>query len=201
MKITITGSNSGVGLALTEIFSKTHDVTALTRNDLDLSNVNNVLNFEPEYADIFIHCAAHDMGGKVEFLKHDEKYIFSILTVNLVAPVLLTRKVLDKNTNCKIVFITSTNILNYWPNDLAYSLSKSSLHEFNRMLKIEYEHVDTLEVILGLTKTNFNNNRHKPNHKLQDDLYANKHLDAHSVATKIVAAISDNNIKTLEIKA
>ncbi len=67
MKITITGSNSGLGLALNQALSG-HQLTRLSRQELDLANINNVLEYELDYCDILINCAATDKGGKITFV-------------------------------------------------------------------------------------------------------------------------------------
>ena len=67
------------------------------------------------------------------------------------------------------------------------------------MLQIEYPDVCVLEVQLGLTKTNFNNNRYKNYENRYHDIYNNKHLQADFVAEKICSVLFDNSIKFIEI--
>jgi len=108
--------------------------------------------------------------------------------------------VLAFNRLCKIVNITSTNNKRYWPNDLAYSLSKKCLAEFGKMLTVEFTDLNYLEVRLGLTKTNFNNNRYKNNQNKFQDIYAtSNYLLPENVARKIVDVLFDNTIKFIEV--
>lgn len=199
MKIAITGSSSGIGFELKKILSQDHDLISIERKDLDLDNTDNVLNFSIPFCDILINCAGHDLGGKVAFLNHNSNYIVSILNTNLISPILLTQKALQNNPNCKIVFINSTNIIRYWGNDLIYTLSKESLNRFSHLLRVDHPDVRQLEIILGLTKTNFNINRHRVNHKTIDDLYKNYHLLASDVAAQIVNVLFDDKIRQIEV--
>jgi short-subunit dehydrogenase len=122
------------------------------------------------------------------------------MSVNLLAPLCLTQQALSKNPNCKIVNITSTNNNRYWPNNLAYSLSKTALEEFGSMLRVEYPDIDLLEVRLGLTKTNFNQNRYHTAPTRFVDIYEkHPYLTPEEVAIRIVAVLFDPVVKFIEI--
>ena len=199
MKILLTGCSSGVGRALHYLLKDEHDVHCLTRTDLDLSNVDSVINYQVSVYDMVIHCAGTGTGGKLPFVNHRIDAVKDILTTNLLAPVLLTNKLLRQNLNCKVVCITSTNNKHYYANDLAYSLSKSSLNQFLKMLTIDYPQLNYLEIQLGLTKTEFNNNRYKNQVDRFVDIYQNPHLDVNYVAREIKQVLFNNNIKFIEI--
>lgn len=200
MKILLTGSSSGVGHSLQVILSQNHLVSAPTRQQLDLSSSTAAVDYVDQSYDMLINCAGTGVGGKINFVNHDSDLVKEILTVNFLNTVLLTQRVLQINQQCKIVNITSTNNNRYWPNDLAYSLSKKCLAEFGAMLRVEFPTVNYLEVRLGLTKTNFNNNRYKNHqHRFQDIYEANRYLLPDDVANKIVNVIFDDSIKFIEI--
>ena len=199
MNIAVTGSSSGVGKELCCLLSPTHNVIELNRQMLELSDLNQVINFELQNCDMLINCAGTGVGGKIEFCKHNSTEIKKILSVNLIAPVLLTHQALSKNPECKIVNITSTNNKRYWPDDLAYSLSKISLHNFSEMICVEYPDAKILEIQLGLTKTNFNQNRYKNHENRYQDIYNSKHLQADFVAEKIYSVLFNDSIKFIEI--
>lgn len=197
----VTGAASGVGHSLyKELLFLNDNVKGLTRNLLDLSNIPKVEEFDLPNCDLLINCAGTDIGGKIDFVHHRDNNITEILNTNLVAPVLLSHKALKNNPLCKIVNITSTNNNRYWPNNLAYSLSKKGLESFGSMLQVEYPEVNFLEVRLGLTITNFNANRYKQDPGRFADIYSsNKHLTPDEVAKCIMAVLFDPSIKFIEI--
>lgn len=201
MKILLTGSASGVGQQLNQLLTNAgHNVVALTRTQLNLAAINDVTAFTAGPVDMLINCAGTDIGGKIDFCNHQISDIVDILNTNLVAPVILCHTVLKANSVCKIVNITSTNNNRYWPNDLAYSLSKKSLEELGRMLCVEYPALSYLEVRLGLTRTNFNQSRYKNDPERFVDLYeSNRYQTATEAAERIVNVLFDSNIKFIEI--
>jgi len=199
MKIAITGTTSGVGKELSDQLSKDHNIIAITRDDLELSALNAVNNYSMSTVDMLINCAGTDQGGKIEFAKQDSASIINTLTTNLLAPILLSHKALELNSACKIVNITSTNNKQYWPNNLAYSLSKKALSEFGRMLQVDHPSVKYLEIQLGLTKTNFNQNRYVGHENRFDDVYRNAHLTPKDVVKRILSVLFDNTVKFIEI--
>ena len=200
MKILLTGASSGVGKELFSILSSQHTVDAPLRSQLDLSNIDQITGWVNQSYDVLIHCAGTGIGGKIDFLNHESHYVKEILQTNFLSVVLLSQQVLKINPECKIIIITSTNNNRYWPNDLAYSLSKKSLEIFGQMLLVECPHTNYLEVRLGLTKTDFNNNRYKENQERFSDIYStNDYLESNTVAQKIVDIIFDNRIKFIEI--
>jgi len=199
MKILLTGSSSGVGQALYQQLCVNHDVTAPTRQQLDLLSSSQIINFVNQGYDVLINCAGTGVGGKIDFVNHKTNDVKDILQTNLIAPVLLSQAVLKHNSQAKIVNITSTNNLRYWPNDLAYSLSKKAVEEFGKMLMIEYPTIDYLEIRLGLTKTNFNQNRFKNEPDRYTELYQDNYLTSDSVADKICKVLFDDTVKFIEI--
>jgi short-subunit dehydrogenase len=200
MKILLTGSSSGVGKELKNILSTSHELDCPERSELDLNDPTAVMGYITQSYDMLINCAGTGVGGKIDFVNHDCSQVQEILQVNLVSAVILTHQVLKFNPKCKIVNITSTNNNRYWPNDLAYSLSKKSLEIFGSMLLVEYPGVPYLEIRLGLTKTSFNNNRYKHSYDRFHDIYSSaQHLMPETVAKTIVDNIFNNNVKYIEV--
>jgi short-subunit dehydrogenase len=198
MKILLTGASSGVGKCLAQKLCN-HELTDLNRAELDLGCVEQVLAYTPGCVDLLINCAGTGIGGKIDFVNHRDHMVAQILTVNLLAPVLLTQKVLRGNPQCRIVNITSTNNKRYYANDLAYSLSKLALGNFGNMLSVDYPDINLLEVRLGLTKTNFNTARYANDPDRFHDIYVNHHLTADQAAEKIHSVLFDSTVKFIEI--
>ena len=199
MRIAITGTSSGIGRELSNQLRKDHNVVCVTRNELELSNIDAVTNYNMSTVDMLINCAGTDCGGKIAFAEQDTISIVNILTTNLLSPIVLAQKALKLNPVCKIVNITSTNNKQYWPNNLAYSLSKKALSEFGRMLQVDHSAVNYLEIQLGLTKTNFNQNRYVGHEDRFDDVYRNAHLTPDSAVKRILPVLFDNTVKFIEI--
>lgn len=198
MNILVTGTSSGIGLELSSRLSS-HDVLKLTRSELDLANVNAVSMYNINHIDMLINCAATGIGGKTDLINHEDVDIITILNTNLISPILLSKKALATNSKCKIVNITSTNNIRYYPNDLIYSLSKKSFSDFGDMLRVEYQDVNLLEVRLGLTKTNFNNNRYKNNIGRFVDIYQYPHLTVEEAVDRIMPMLFDSTVKFIEV--
>jgi len=189
--IAITGCSSGVGKELVALLKHEHQIVPITRDIVDLDFPERIQS--PGKVDMLINCAGHDLGGKVPFSEMHWSYWSRVLNTNLISAMRLTQLAIQENENVTIVNITSTNVEKFYPGDLAYSLSKKSLQIFGDMLRYEHPSVTVKEVILGLTKTNFNENRHKEKHKPIDDLYAMDHLLPEEVAGAIAEFIFSEN--------
>jgi len=192
--IAITGTSSGVGKELYNVLSKDYDVIGLTRNDINLDYPDRIK--ELGKVDVLVNCAGHDLGGKVKFTEHKFEHWHKIMNTNLISAMRLTQLVLEHNPKAKIVNITSTNNDHFYPGDLVYSLTKKALEEFGRMIQIEFPDSTIKEVRLGLTKTNFNQNRHRLKHKPIDNLYDLDHLKPNDVARQIADFIFDKDLFT-----
>jgi short-subunit dehydrogenase len=198
MKILLTGSSSGIGKEL-KARLQSFEVVGLTRNDLDLSCINDVINYNVNTFDMLINCAGTDVGGKIDFVQHRSQNIVDILNTNLLAPMLLTKKILGRNPACRIVNVTSTNNKKYYANNLAYSLSKKALADFGTMLTIEYPDLNYLEIQLGLTKTNFNNSRYHFDQDRFQDIYLNPHLTVEKAVDRIMTVLFDTDVRFVEV--
>ena len=187
----MTGTTSGVGYHLSQILKQEHNVIELTRDFADLDYPYEITEFGK--VDILINCAGHDVGGKVPFKDMQWNHWNRVINTNLVSAMRLSQLAIQANENVTVVNITSTNVDKFYPGDLVYSLSKKSLQIFSDMLRYEHPTVTVKEVILGLTKTNFNKNRHKESHKPIDDLYSMDHLSPDEVADVIARFIFSEN--------
>jgi NADP-dependent 3-hydroxy acid dehydrogenase YdfG len=187
----ITGTTSGIGKSIKEQLQG-QELFEINRTDIDLNKPELLLNIDLPVVDCAILNAGHDLGGGVPFTDHDSKSIQKILNCNLVSNVLIAQKLLKNNPDIVIVFITSTNVNRQYPNDLAYNLSKLGMKNLHDLIKIDYPNSKIKEARIGLTKTEFNNNRHKENHKPINDLYAMKHMTPDNVADNILYLINSD---------
>ena len=183
----ITGTSSGIGKDIKSMLDG--ELFTPTRKDLDLDFVDKCMLYDVPEVDVAIHIAGHDLGGGVKFLKHDLASMVKIVNCNFLSTLILSKKILDKNQDCLQVYVTSTNLDKFYPNNLAYNISKNAVSNLIDLLKLDYPDVNIKEARVGLTKTQFNKNRHKNNHKPINDLYAMKHMDSRYVAEKIIELI------------
>jgi NADP-dependent 3-hydroxy acid dehydrogenase YdfG len=189
MKYLVTGTTSGIGKCIKQKLQG-HELFEINRADVDLNRPELLLSVDLPVVDYAILNAGHDLGGGVPFADHESVSIQKILNCNLVSNVLITQKLLKNNPDTVIVLITSTNINRQYPNNLAYNLSKLGLKNLYDLIKIDYPDSKIKEARIGLTKTEFNNNRHKGNHKPINDLYTMKHMTPKNVADSILYLIN-----------
>jgi short-subunit dehydrogenase len=201
MKYLITGTTSGIGK---DIVAQAKDVDfwQVNRKNVDLDDIQAVKNLVVPKVDGAILNAGHDIGGGVSFTQHNLDNILQILNCNFLSNVILCHKILQSNPNAILLFVTSTNLNKSYPKNLAYNLSKFGVKSLIDLLKIEYPNLSTKEARVHLTKTQFNDNRHKPKHKPVNDLYANKHMTSSYVAQKILELLdSDQNFMEINTNA
>jgi GDP-L-fucose synthase len=75
MKILITGANGYLGKSLYNAFKDKHEITTITRQDFDLTDVKAMVKFfNDKYFDIILHCAV--TGGSR--LKEDNRNVIDI---------------------------------------------------------------------------------------------------------------------------
>ena len=195
----ITGTTSGIGQAIRRHIEG--DIFELNRTQANLNNPDEVMALEIPTVDYAILNAGHDTGGGVNFLEHNPKHMFDIINCNLTSNMLLSQKILNKNKHAVIVLVTSTNLNKHYPNNLAYNLSKMGLKNLGDLIKVDIPYAQIKEARIGLTKTEFNNNRHKPGHKPINDLYAFEHLTVDAVAEKIIRLMfSDKDFEQINAK-
>ena len=161
MKIAITGTTSGLGKALKDALSVSHNVVSFNRPDYDLSVIADLDRIDLTGFDVLINNAGHSRGGGVGFKNHSIHDWHSIISTNFQAPIYLTQKFIQQNIKGKIIFITSKALEKPQGGDSVYSAGKAGLSMFIECLRDELK--DTLytvsEVRPGRTKTDFPKNR------------------------------------------
>jgi short-subunit dehydrogenase len=125
MKIAITGTTSGLGLALRECLQINHDVFVIDKPTINLNSLSDLQTIDLSGIDILINNAGHSHGGGTGILTHDVQAWSDILDVNLRAPIYLTQKFIQQNLTGKIIFITSRAVESSMGGDSIYSASKA----------------------------------------------------------------------------
>lgn len=174
----ITGAASGIGAALAEVYSaegykvigidrdresvltlqkKLGDKIEFTVAELtSKAGLGRILNALPEKIDVAIHSAGINAVGHFETL--DIQKQLSVLDVNLKAPMLLTRAMLERNLinhGGHFIFISSLSHFVSYPGASVYAASKDGLTAYARSLRIALKPQDikVMTVFPGPTRT------------------------------------------------
>jgi short-subunit dehydrogenase len=200
----ITGAASGIGAALVEVFiNQGYTVIGIDRDqrrafelqekygqkiDFIIADLSSQASFEdiinklPSKIDIFIHSAGINAVGAFEQL--DIKKQLSVLDVNLKAPIILTRALLEKDMltkNSSLVFISSLSHFVSYPGAAAYAASKDGLASYARNLSVALKpkRIHVMTVFPGPTRTP-HAREHSP-----DNTRENKRMPPEVLARKI----------------
>lgn len=192
----ITGAGSGLGYAFAKRFAEiglnlilvSKDSEKLNQTKTELENYHNkIIIFPCDFSrendvkklfefinsqnldiDILINNAG--VGIYKEFTKMNEVEINEMISINLIAPTLLTRYFLEKmskNNSGIILNIASTMALRPSPIWSVYAAVKSYLLSLSRSLYYEYKNKNILISVLcaGKIKTNFDKNAGFKSHR------------------------------------
>jgi 3-hydroxy acid dehydrogenase/malonic semialdehyde reductase len=175
----LTGGSSGIGLEFkNHLIANGYEVTAPTRQDLDLSNFN-INDISLGSYDYLILCAGVDYNGRQPFVKLTESDFLNTINVNLIANMKLIHKYVQQRFHkswSKVVIIGSTIVDKVYPNFVAYGTSKVALDTFVEALAQELEgnKIGFSRIHPGLVKTNFHYNRRNVSeenrYKIYDDI-------------------------------
>ena len=204
MKIFITGASSGIGLALKNLFEQHgHQVTAPTRNTLNLDNLAEVATVDLSGYDVLINNAGHAKGSPHTLKDAVIEHVVSAYHVNLVSPVLLTKQFVTQNISGIVVNVTSSSCDRIGKDSIAYDSSKKALRAFTELCRVEEANKNFrfLEVTPGRTKTNMKFN----NGNTDDDSINYTGPYTHSLKPEVVAEAIYNGvinpyIDTIKIK-
>ena len=140
-KALVTGAGRGLGAAIsTALEKKGYEVLPITRDRLDLSNAENVNDFQPGEIDLLINCAveaAADLFHESMMDKSRQNF-----EVNFWTPLVLARKVIPgmlQRGDGTIVNIVTTGARCALPLFSIYSASKGALWSWSESLQRELQ--------------------------------------------------------------
>lgn len=197
-RILLLGSTGGIGASCYSLLSDC-DVTTLTTNDLDLNYPERIFEFDFSNFDLLLNCTGHSKGTYLGFLSNSWENQLSQISVNYISNLFLLKHYASSNKYGKYVWINSVLTDSPRPFHSVYASSKLASKFAIDLIREEVNHIDILEVKLGLVKSNFrynNFNRSKTKEEV-DESYNHKTLECDYVAKKIIEAANRNDKEIL----
>ena len=198
MNVLVTGASSGVGLACaTQLANQGHTVTKWSSADCDFNHPEQIFDHDLSQYDMIINCAGHGQGHNHNFFTNTWQNQLSQVMVNYVSNIFLYKHYVNSRTSGRYVWI-GTRLVLYPKNrpwQAVYSTTKDASSLTIDIANEDQNHISTLEILLGLTRSNFRNRSQCGTcpqdviDKSWDEMGA---LDANEAARRIIeAAFSD----------
>lgn len=203
MKIAITGTTTGIGKSCVDLFKKeNYQVTEINRNQIDLNNIELIKNIDLSNHDVLINNAGHGKGSPADIKDCKDEDIISMFKVNLISPILLTKRFIEQNPKGKIINITSSAVKRKQGGSIPYDVTKHGLQIFTECLRDELkDNYQCIEVIPGRTKTAFKKNAgHTDPNAINYTGEYQYAVSAEEVAEVVLQTIKKNNIFQIEIR-
>ena len=155
MKIFLTGGSSGIGQAVKQLLgSQGHEVTAPTRQELDLSDFAAIDRLDLAEYDAVVNCAGANGGAYLGWHNNSWQNQQHHVAVNFTAPLLLAKQYTRQRTTGQFVYITSSSA----DDPISYTIfmvgSKIALRQSLNAVKRDYPAILFTEIIPGKTQTN-----------------------------------------------
>ena len=158
-RIAITGTTSGIGLALVDALSHDNDVTQLSRPDFDLLDDHTLDKIDLRGYDILLNNAGADYS-RTDFAQHKYSNWKNTVKINLTVPMYLTQKFITQNTQGTVINVTSTgnHRLATTNSTVFYRTSKVALKHYTNEVNDTHTEFRIVDIEPGKTQTNFGSN-------------------------------------------
>ena len=154
VKILVTGGSSGVGQAVVHRLSDQYQVHAPGRDKLDLSNFEQIDQYDLGQYDVVINCAGANAGAYLGWLNNTCQNQSQQVSVNFTGALLLAKQYVKQRSHGQFVFVTSYNIEDPLALNIFYTASKAALRYSMQTLRREYPGILFTEICPGKIKTN-----------------------------------------------
>jgi NADP-dependent 3-hydroxy acid dehydrogenase YdfG len=154
LKILITGGSSGVGKACVDLLSGSHDVVAPTRTELDLSDFEQIANYDLTGYDVIVNCAGANPGAYLGWLNNTCQNQSQQVAVNFTGALLLAKQYVRQRKHGQFVFVTSYNLEDPIALNIFYTASKAALRYSMQTLRREHPNMVFTEICPGKIQTN-----------------------------------------------
>lgn len=193
--ILIMGSTGGIGLACQQILSLENiQMTGWTSAELDLNHPGRIFDKDLSDFDTVINCSGHSRGTYLGFMKNSWQNQLSQIMVNYVSNLFFLKHFAQSRKNGTYVWISSTVMDNARTFQSIYASSKLASKFAIDLIREEIQHIDVVEVKIGLVRTNFRyvNFDGARSKEEVSAMYDNEQcLDANTVAADIIRAIKN----------
>ena len=191
-KVLVIGANGGIGKAcINELIRCQISVESLDSTQLDLNYPEKIFDLDLTLYDWIINCAGHSQGTYKGFLDNDWANQVSQINVNYIANLALLKHYANSRPQGKYIWINSTLTHNARPFHSVYASTKTAAKFAIDLIRQEAAHIEILEIMLGLVRTNFKFRNFEGTHSQEaiDKEYDEQPaLNADYVATQIINA-------------
>lgn len=204
MKIFITGTSSGIGLATKNmLLQRGYEVTAPSRQELELQDFAAIDQLDLSSYDIVINCAGSNQGAYLGWHNNSWQNQSNHVAVNFTAPLLLAKQYTRQRTTGQFIYVTSNSV----DDPISYTIfmvgSKAALRISMNAIKRDYPNILITEVVPGKTRTNMlkqNYQGSRSNEEIDQMYEQTSCLTAEQVAQTILTAI-DQKLEKISISA
>lgn len=158
MHVLVTGASSGVGLACATLLEQQgHAVTRWSSADCDFDYPDRIFTHDLSGYHMVINCAGHGQGHNHNFFTNTWQNQLSQVMVNYVSNIFLYKHYVNSVSAGRYVWIGSrlTACPQSKPWQAVYTTTKSASAITIDSANQDQSHVSTLEIMLGLTRSNF----------------------------------------------
>ncbi len=192
MKIFLTGSSSGVGLATKLMLQSNHDVTAPSRAEFDLEDLACIESWDFSTYDVIINCAGANMGAWQGWQNNSWQNQSRHVNINFVAPLLMAKHYTQQRKQGHFIYVTSASVDDPIAYNIFYVTSKAALRYSLDAVKKEHRNFVFTEICPGKIRSNMlkqNYQGTRTDVEIDEMYNKDKCLTSQQVAESIVYAL------------